>query len=173
MPLNIKRKIYLNILRAEEELLKNNIYHTELGNSPFVEKSIVLPNGSIITTGHSHILVNPFTLNIHIIDLDGQSTTYTENGPIILNRFNNTIDLKQKSFDDLTLLTLEFLLGIDYEEFIRISEENNFIEFEERQYEIQLELSKKGIDFDMQKKLIEKKMTNIEDFYEVAKILRK
>ena len=108
MPLSIRTKIFENVLNAEEELLKNNIYHIDLSNSPYTKKEITLPNGQRTITGHSHILVNPITLNTSFIDLDGKSTIYTE---------KENDGLKEASLNGLTILALEFLLQLDYEEY--------------------------------------------------------
>ena len=108
IPLSIRLKIFSNILKAEEELLNNYIYHIDLSNSPYAKKEIILPNGKTTITGHSHVLVNPITLKTNFIDLDGKSTIYTE-------KENNT--LKYTSLNDLTILALEFLLQLDYEEY--------------------------------------------------------
>jgi hypothetical protein len=108
LPLNTRKKIYLNILKENAELLKNNIYHCDLSNSPFVEKQVILPDKSILTKGHSHVLVNPLTLKTNFIDLDGKSTVYTER--------ENKKYTRQNAYE-LNILALEFLLKIDYEEY--------------------------------------------------------
>lgn len=151
LPLNIRKKIYLNILKAEAELLKNNVYHIDLSNSPFAKKQILLPNGELITTGHSHVLVNPLTLDTHFIDLEGKSTIYTE---------KENKNFKNQSLSDLSILTLEFLLGIDWEDYKEDTEE------------IYREFEGKEIPFSLQEKLANQE-ASLEDFYELSRILKK
>lgn len=108
LPLSVKLKIFRNILKAEEELLNNYIYHIDLSNSPYAKKETILPNGQTSMTGHSHILVNPITLNTNFIDLDGKSTIYTE---------QENKELRDLSLNGLTILALEFLFKLDFEEY--------------------------------------------------------
>lgn len=108
LPLSVRAKIFKNVLNAEEELLKNYIYHIDLSNSPYAKKEIILPNGKTSLTGHSHVLVNPINLKTNLIDLDGKSTIYTE---------KEDQNLKNDSLNDLTILALEFLLQLDYDEY--------------------------------------------------------
>ena len=152
LPLNMRKKIYLNILKAEAELLKNNIYHIDLANSPFAKRYIVLPNKKIIETGHSHVLVNPWTLKTHFIDLEGKSTIYTEKE----NPF-----YKRMSLNNLTILTLEFLLQINWEE------------YKEDEEEMVPLLEKMKVPEIMIDKLIGEDMRELEDFYELSLILKK
>lgn len=151
LPLNVKKKIYLNVLKAEAELLKNNVYHVDLSNSPYAKKTVILPNQTITTSGHSHILVNPFNLDCHLIDLEGKSTIYTEN--------KNELFTYQ-SLRDLTILTLEFLLKLDWDEL------GNYPD------ELEDELLKKEISENLRDKLINQEM-NLEDFKELTRVLKK
>lgn len=151
LPINVKKKIYLNVLKAHAELLRNNVYHIDLSNSPYVKKSVILPNETLISTGHSHILVNPFNLDCQLIDLEGKSTIYTEKKNDLFTR---------QSFSDLTILTLEFLLKLDWED------------FEYLPNELEFELSKKGIPEILRDKLINQEMI-YEDFTELTRILKK
>lgn len=151
LPLNIKKKIYLNVLKAEAELLKNNVYHVDLSNSPYAQKTVILPDQTITTSGHSHILVNPFNLDCRLIDLEGKSTIYTEN--------KNELFTYQ-SLRDFTILTLEFLLKLDWDEL------GNYPD------ELEDELLKKEIPENLRDKLINQEM-NLEDFKELTRILKK
>lgn len=106
----------------------------------------------MISTGHSHVLVNPITTKTQLIDLEGKSTVYTEKKDIYFSK---------KSLDSLTILTLEFLLQIDYE---------NYKEYPE---EMEYELKGKKIPLFFREKLMTQEMTEIEDFYELSRILKK
>lgn len=152
LPLNIRKRIYLNILKAEAELLKNNIYHCDLSNSPFAQRNITLPNGEVILCGHSHILVNPFSLNTHFIDLEGKSTIYTN---------KESEYYKHESESELTKLTTEFLLQIDLEE------------YKENPEEMIPELIEKGITSStLQRKIYEADMS-LDELSELNRILKK
>lgn len=151
LPLNARKKIYLNMLKAEAELLKNNVYHIDLSNSPYAKKNIILPNKKIITTGHSHVLVNPLTLNTQFIDLEGKSTVYTE-------KDNETF--KKQSLSDLSILTLEFLLKVDWEE------------HKDDLDELYAELAGVEIPEELKEKLIEQNVS-LEDLYELTDRLKR
>lgn len=151
LPLTLKKKIYLNVLKAEAELLQNYIYHIDLSNSPYAKKMTILPNKEIITTGHSHVLVNPITLDTNFIDLDGKSTIYTE---------KENVKLRKLSLSSLSILTLEFLLKIDWEE------------LKEEPQEIYSQLNEKQIPIDLQEKLINLD-ASLEEFHQLTKILKK
>ena len=152
LPINMRKRIYLNVLESIKELLKNNVYPIDLANSPFVKKQIILPNQRIITTGHSHILVNPITIKTQLIDLEGKSTIYTE---------KMNLQFYQQCLDNLKILTLEFLLQIDYEE------HKEYIE------EIDADLTKKNIPLKLREKLVYQEMNQLEDFYELTRVLKK
>ena len=118
MPYKYKKKIIKNLLLDIEELLNNYIYHTDIANSPYSVSLFMDENNNIkAQKGHSHILVNPFNLKTNIIDLDGKSTTYTNNYNYIL---------EEKCLINLTRLIIEFLFKIDTDEIKEIDE----IEFE-------------------------------------------
>lgn len=151
LPLSLRKKIYLNILKEEAELLKNNIYHLDLSNSPYVKKTFILPNDEIVTTGHSHILVNPITLGTNFIDLEGKSTVYTE---------TKNDKLENQSLSELCILTLEFLLQIDWEE-LKEEPEAIYPEFEGKQ-----------VPFDLQEKIINQEVC-LEDLHQLVKVLKR
>lgn len=151
LPLILRKKIYLNVLKAEAELLKNNIYHVDLANSPYVKKETILTNNEIITSGHSHILVNPITLGTNFIDLDGKSTIYTE---------KKNDRLKSQSLSNLTILTLEFLLQINWEE-LKEDPEEIYPEFEGKQ-----------VPLDLQEKIVNLEVS-LEDLHQLVKVLKK
>jgi hypothetical protein len=138
LPLNMRKKIYLNILKENLELIKNNIYHRDLSNSPFIYKQVILNNEIISTTGHSHILVNPFTLSTSFIDLEGKSTAYTE---------RQNFHYEEDNIRELIILALEFLLKIDYED------------YKEDTLEMYSELEKLNISSEYQDKLVSQNMT--------------
>lgn len=107
LPLNARKKLFLKVLKANAELLKHNIYHRDLSNSPYATKYVELPDDSIISCGHSHVLYNPLTDKMNLIDLEGKSTVYTE-------RLEDKYLMQNAS--DLNALALEFLFKTDYEE---------------------------------------------------------
>lgn len=152
LPLSKKGLILLNTLPAIEELLKNNIYHTDLANSPFAKKEVILPNTQIVRTGHSHILVNPLTFETKIIDLEGKSTTYTEK--------ENEI-LRQQSLSNLTILMLEFLFRVRWIE--------EFLEYPEL---LEENLHETNLSNQMCYKIIDQNM-EMEDFYTLTRSLKK
>lgn len=149
MPIKFKRKIIKNVLIEIEELLDNYIYHTDIDNSPH-SISYYLDNNNFprAKKGHSHILVNPITLNTNIIDLDGKSTTYME-------RYN--YNLEQKCLITLTRLIIEFLFKIDTDE---IKEDD----------EIYFELLKLGLENNTAYKLSNRKFESIKELKKELKI---
>lgn len=95
-----KIKILENVLLDVEELLNNYIYHIDLGNSPYALGNYYDNNGNVKTIkGHSHVLVEPFTLKTNIIDLDGKSTIYQE-------RYNR--ELERQCLEGLRTLIGEY-----------------------------------------------------------------
>ena len=68
--------------------------------------------------------------------------------------------LKQQSLSELSILTLEFLLQIDWEE------------LKEEPEEIYPELEKKQIPLDFQEKLVNQE-ASLEDLYQLVKVLKK
>lgn len=151
MPLVMRKKILLNILKAINELLKNYIYHIDLANSPFDQQVITLPNNQIAMTGHSHVLVNPLTLKTSIIDLDGKSTIYTETE----NKFYKNLCLS-----NLSTLIIEFLFQYDWNSYQECPEQ--FIQ----------EMNKYGIPNDLIEKFVYENMTEIDDYYELVRTLK-
>lgn len=97
MPLKYKLQIMNNVIDVVKELMDNYIYPRDIANSPFS----VNRNGVF---GHSHILVNPLTKNVSLIDLEGQSTIYTD-------RPNN--DLISETESMLNELFIEFVFAIE------------------------------------------------------------
>ena len=69
-------------------------------------------------------------------------------------------NFKNQSLSDLSILTLEFLLGIDWEDYKEDTEEI-YREFEGRE-----------IPFSLQEKLANQE-ASLEDFYELSRILKK
>lgn len=72
LSLKQRKIITLKIVNLIAELLKQNIYHCDLANSPF---EINPQTGEY---GHSHILIRLKGLTPQLIDLDGTSTLYTD-----------------------------------------------------------------------------------------------
>lgn len=103
-PLKFKKAIMLKVLHNVKELLDNYIYHVDLDNSPYASDSWF--KGELV--GHSHVLINPFTLKPQIIDLDGKSTIYRDG--------YSEKDEKESLYKFSRLMT-EFLLGIDLNEY--------------------------------------------------------
>jgi len=131
-PFAYKKKIALAIIDAVKELLDNNIYHIDISNSPLTETSYVQGTKQNKSHGHSHVLLNPFTMKVNIIDLDGKSAIYTD----YINKA-----LEGDSITDLTYLIVEFLYGLDRSEY----------DFDLRNggnYTLAQELIERGIDYD-------------------------
>ncbi len=105
LPLNIRKKIVLEVLRSVRELIENYIYHVDLDNSPFSSTELIHEDGSSELVGHSHILIDQY-LHPHIIDLDGKSTIYTERR----NEYYESLSILS-----LNTLIMEYLLKIDNE----------------------------------------------------------
>lgn len=108
LPFSLKRKIMKKVLSNVKELMDNYIYHIDLDNSPYTTKAIRKENGEFKHVGHSHILVNPITLKPEIIDLDGKSTVYAD---------AHSDKFERESLMSLNKLVIEFLLGIDLDEY--------------------------------------------------------
>jgi hypothetical protein len=109
LPLRFKKKIMKRVLENVSELFDNCIYHVELFNKPHSKDSIyVREDGKMEQVGHSHVLVSPITLEPHIIDLEGKSTLYTS-AP--------SEYYEQLSMQGVCMLMIEFLLGIDLDEY--------------------------------------------------------
>ena len=108
LPLVLKYKIMKNIILKIEELINNYIYPIDIDNSPFGKCAYQDIYGNLKHVGHSNILINPFNFNPSIIDLDGNSTVYTDN--------YNEYYYKQTILK-LNILLLEFLFGINLDGF--------------------------------------------------------
>ncbi len=105
LPLRYRGYIMLEVIKSVRELLENNIYPRDLGNSPYAKDATVTKeDGTIDYRGHSHVLVNPFTGKINIIDLDGNSAVYTD---------SYSEECEKRVFFGLCQLLIEFFLDID------------------------------------------------------------
>ena len=96
------------VLISVKELLDNYIYHVDLSNSPYSKKLFINNEGVTEHLGHSHVLVNPFTLKPNIIDLDGKSTVYME---------HYSSDYEELCMYNLSVLLIEFLLGLNTDDY--------------------------------------------------------
>ncbi len=104
-PLEYRKAIIQEVLISVRELLENNIYPYDIHNSKFAKDAVITKgDGTIEEVGHSHILVNPFTLKTRIIDLYGSSAAYT-------THYNENFE--KEVFMSLCILLIEFLLQID------------------------------------------------------------
>ena len=146
MPYKYKYEIIKSLLLDVEELLKNNIYHVDLANSPFAISSYYRDKDNITRPlyGHSHVLVNPITKKTNIIDLDGKSTIYMD--------YNNE-EYEQKCVSNLCTLLREFLYQINPEEINDEDEES-----------IVFELSKYGVNNYFAQKLAKEDFENFKEF---------
>lgn len=107
-PLEYRKAIMQEVLISVRELLDNNVYPYDIHNSEFAKDAIVTKrDGTKLGVGHSHILVNPFTLKTRIIDLDGVSAAYT-------THYNENFE--KQVFISLCKLLVEFLLQVDPDE---------------------------------------------------------
>lgn len=108
LPMKYKKAIIEEILLSMEELMANYIYHIDLSNSPYAKRLFKNNDGIMESLGHSHVLVNPFTLKPNIIDLDGKSTVYME---------HENKKYREQAMYNLCILMIEFLFGIDTDEY--------------------------------------------------------
>lgn len=109
LPLALKKKIMKKVLFNVKELMDNYIYHLDLDNSPFTKDNyFVNDEGKSEVVGHSHVIINPVTLKPQLIDLDGKSTVYTD---------SYSKKLEQQSLASFNRLMIEFMLGIDLDEY--------------------------------------------------------
>lgn len=150
MPIKYKYEIIKNLLLDIEELLENNIYHIDLGNSPYatILNYRGLDGNKKPMYGHSHVLVNPFSKKTNIIDLDGKSTIYME-------QYNKARE--QRCIYSLSLLLLEFLFKIDTKELPQ----------EDEQY---YELLENNVDEELARKLT---VSEFDDFNDVKELIKK
>lgn len=153
LPFSLKKKIMKKVLRNVKELMDNYIYHLDLANSPYSRSLLMDQNGKIENVGHSHVLINPITLQPRLIDLDGKSTVYTD---------YYSEDLEKKTLASFNELMLEFLLSIDLDQY-------------ESDDEISYELSQIGIDIEYIDLLINNAMTyeQLDEFIDNVEIKRK
>ena len=99
MPLNIRLKMFENLLKKYKELYKNDIFHVDLS---------LLPTDKY--HGSNVLLTN--LLNPEIIDWDGHSTIYFEKPNISDFEINKKYkSVKTKSLTSLSLLFLEIVSG--------------------------------------------------------------
>ena len=108
LPLSKRKQIMKEVLISVKELLDNYIYHVDLSNSPYSKKLFINNEGVTEHLGHSHVLVNPFTLKPNIIDLDGKSTVYME---------HYSSDYEELCMYNLSVLLIEFLLGLNTDDY--------------------------------------------------------
>lgn len=94
LPYKVKLKILKQLLEKLKELNDNYIYPIEISNYK-----------TDINT-HSNILINPFTLNTEIIDLDAKSTIYTDS-------YNKYLSIL--SYYKYTSLAIKLLIDVDIE----------------------------------------------------------
>ena len=151
-PFAYKKKIALAIIDAVKELLDNNIYHVDLSNSPLTETRYMQGTELNKSHGHSHVLLNPFTMKINIIDLDGKSAIYTD----YVNKA-----LEESSLADLTTLLIEFLYGLDPVEY-------DFDLTNGGNYTLAQELIERGIDYDKAYDFANNGAKSIEEIREIV-----
>lgn len=108
LPLSKRKQIMKEVLLSVKELMDHYIYHVDLSNSPYSKKAFVNNKGETELLGHSHVLVDPFTLKPNIIDLDGKSTIYREH--------YSEKDERDTMFN-VSILLIEFLLRLDTDEY--------------------------------------------------------
>ena len=149
MPLKYKYQIIKSLLLDVDELLKNNVYHVDLSNSPYSTKCCTRDkDGNVIAIkGHSHVLVNPLTKKTNIIDLDGKSTIYTE-------KYSEKFE--KACIDNICTLLIEFLYNVDTDD---ITDD-----------EIYYELLGRDIDETIANKLAYENFHNIDEMKKVLKI---
>lgn len=157
--LPLKARVYIieNVIDQLEELMNNFIYHRDLSNSPYADVVYKNQNGEYVRDkGHSHVLVNPVTLQTNIIDLDGKSTIYTE---------HEDIELAKQSIKELLVLVFEYLLYIDLVDYSPVSYEDDY------SYLINL-LERKGYESDQIDEFTEDSFTSIETIDNVRKLVK-
>jgi hypothetical protein len=138
LPFALKRKIMKKVLYNVKELMDNYIYHIDLDNSPFTKNSCYTNDeGKTELVGHSHVIINPVTLKPQLIDLDGKSTVYTD---------SYSKKLEHQSLASFNRLMIEFMLGIDLDEY-KDEEDLSYI------------LEKIGIDIEYIDMLVSNNMT--------------
>ena len=151
MPFSYRKKVALAVIDAVKELLDNSIYHEDLSNSPFTQAAYTDEEHQN-STGHSHILLNPFTMKINIIDMEGKSTIYTD----YLDEEHLDISLS-----NLSQLLFEFLYQVDKEEY-------NLDDDREDNYNVKRELLKHGLDEETASRIASTGFDSIEEAYDVV-----
>ena len=152
-PFAYKKKVTLAIIDALKELLENNIYHVDISNSPYADTSYYQGDDYKKSHGHSHVLLNPFTMKVNIIDLDGKSAIYTD----YINK-----DFEEATMLDLSTLVFEFLYGIDEKEY---AYETTYIE---ENPIIREELERRGIEPEEAARIATHGFNSIEDIEETV-----
>lgn len=152
MPFSYRKKVMLEVIDAIKELLDNGVYHEDLSNSPFTMSAYQDPNSKKIKRGHSHVLLNPFTMKINIIDLDGRSTIYHDQ----IEKSEEEISL-----DSLTNLIFEFLFHIEEGEY-DIDSYNPDNEY------VRVTLMKHGIDEETATRIAAQGLKTIDEAYDVV-----
>ena len=118
LPMSAKLKIINSVIDDLDELMQNYVYHRDLSNSPYAGVGYKDENGNqVYEKGHSHVLVNPITLNTNIIDLDGKSTIYTE-------RENKS--LKEQCVRELLVLVFEYLFAVQLYDYAPTEDEAEY-----------------------------------------------
>lgn len=146
-----KKKIMHAVLDAVKELLDNYVYHIDLDNSPYARTSYQKGSKIVDSYGHSHVLLNPLTLKVNLIDLEGKSTIYSDH-------FDE--ELEKDSLLSLTRLMNEFLFNIDpYEH------EDTFYGTDKG---IEFELEKHGLSPEEANKLANEGLSSIEEAYDIV-----
>ena len=157
-PFEYKKKVTLSVIEAVKELLENNIYHEDLANSPYAKTAYTQGDEALRSHGHSHVLLNPFTMKANIIDLDGKSTIYTD--------YIDKVE-EEKTLLNLTQLVLEFLYKVD-EEQMDLLDEESITEKNYVKYDVANQLTKHGIDQETAERIADKGFSSIEDAYDVV-----
>jgi hypothetical protein len=150
-PFAYRKKVALAIIEAVKELLDNNIYHEDLSNSPYTLGAYT-DETHPKSKGHSHVLLNPFTMKINIIDLEGKSTVYAD----YLDKEHEGISLS-----NLSELLFEFLYQVDKEEY---DIDNDLDE----NYSIVQELKNHGIDDEQAREIAKAGFRSIEEAQDVV-----
>ena len=154
MPFAFKKKAAIAVLDAVKELLDNNIYHEDLANSPYANTAYRKGDDLIQSHGHSHVLINPLTMKVNIIDLDGKSTVYTD----YIDKAE-----EEKALGNLTHLLFEFLYGIDDAEYYMDNEK-----YDEDRNSIEEVLLKHGLDEETANTIANQGFRSIDEAYDIV-----
>ena len=152
MPFSYRKKVMLEVIDAIKELLDNGIYHEDLANSPFTIAAYQDQDAKKPKHGHSHVLLNPFTMKISIIDLEGRSTIYHD-------QIENSEE--EISMESLTNLIFEFLFQIEENEYDidSLNPKNDYV---------RVTLMKHGIDEATAARIAERGLKTIDEAYDVV-----